>query len=123
MLRNHDLEFMKSSHEDIRQNRTTPVSIVQRVKTGEDPLTGEPIYSEEPVEVDVIWSAATGDEDIQYIAGVKIQAGDYLVSFPLTVDLTDVENVTKDGVSYKIIERDKLGITPSRTEALVRRVV
>lgn len=123
MLNEFDREYMRTSHEETRQGRTIPVQITQRTIIGEDPFTGDKEYGQTTVEVPVTWSAATGGEDLKYVNGVEVQAGDFLAEFPVDTDLSEVDSVGKDGANFALIEYDTVGIMgDNRIEALLRRV-
>lgn len=124
MLNEHDVNWIKANRAEVTEQRTTPVSITQRVQTGYDPFTDDATYSESTVEVPVTWSAATGDDDIKYVNGVEVRAGDFVASFPVDTDLSEVETVEKDGAEFALVEYDRVGLgDDNRIEALLRRVV
>lgn len=124
MLNEHDAEWIKANRAEITQGRTEPITITQRTQSGTDPFTQDPVYSTQEVTIDVTWGAATGGEDVKYVNGVEVQAGDFIAGVPITIDLSNVGSVRKNGVEYRIIAKDSVGLAgDNRIETLVRRVV
>lgn len=123
MLNEFDKTFIDASHAETRQGRTINVQITQRTQTGYDPFTDDATYSEATIDIPVTWSAATGDEDLKYVNGVEVRAGDFLAEFPAGTDLSNVDSVGKGDDSYALIEWDSVGLMgDNRIEALLRRV-
>ncbi len=123
MLTDNDLDFIRNNRADVIQNRTEPVTL-----THESGGNGDPYFPEEPTTstevVYVVWSEQTGSDEIKYVNGVEVREDDAVVSFDLSVTLSDVTNVKRNATDYKIVAYDGVGIGgATRYEALVRRVV
>lgn len=129
MLTKADIEFIKQTRIEITQNRTNSVEIIHLVEGAEDPFTGDPAVTETPEVVEGTWrtytSESPGSNDISYVNGVRVESGDCMAEFDLSVDLSDVRRVklVRSGVTFDIQAKDKIGLGEiNRHYVLLRKV-
>lgn len=125
MLTQGDIEFIKATRAEITQNRTETVMLIRNAPTY-DPYTNETINDFAEVPVEVVWeeySAVATVKDFTVVKGVDMRRDTALVSFELTVDLTDVKHIKRQGVLYEFLSINEKGLGEiNRTESVVRRV-
>jgi len=125
MLTKDDVAWIKENRAEILESRTEPVVVEIESQTGTDPYTGEPIVETTKETVYVVWKpiVSVAENERSVVGGIELLKGDVRVSFPLNVDIANVNNIVRAGVPYRIIADDALGLgEPNRQEALVRRV-
>lgn len=129
MLTKADIEFIKQTRSEITHNRTDPVEIVHRTEGAEDPFTGDPIIEEVTEQVECTWrlwtSQSPGSNDVAYVNGVRVESGDVMANFDLSVDMADVRRVKHlpTGKEYEVQAKDSIGLgDPNRHYVLLRLV-
>lgn len=126
MLSRSDIEFIKANRAELTANRTETIIAVVSDEDGTDPFTNEPIVSEAPISVDVVWKkiASVANHDRSLVEGVELRKGDVRVTFDADVDLAKVVKLIRNGVDYVLLTADEKGIGEvNRRECIVRRVI
>lgn len=126
MLNDGDVQLIKNMLAELKQKRTTPVTLERLTVTGADPYTGEPVTSKTTDTVQAIVKYAvdaTGTNESNLILGVKVEQGDLLVRFDFGENLTNVDSLGYNGKRYKLISVTPKGIGGfNRYECIARRV-
>ena len=126
MLSETDRQWIKGNRKEIVEGRTDKITLLKTVCDGKDPITGEPIEKQVPIEVEAIWKdySTVSNTDRSVIGGVELQKGDVKITFSIDVDLTDVKQVYKtEGDLYEILTIDEKGLgLLNRSECLARKV-
>lgn len=130
MLTDADIEFMKESRNEIVAKRRRNIDVIY-INTQTDPITGEPIGTEEVsrevLSVVTELSSATGAGADRYMAGgIKYEKGDIWFSVMID-DIEDIaDKITQarhDGQYYEILAKDKKGIGIRNRYELLGRVI
>ncbi len=126
MLSREDIDFIKATRTEILSGRTEPVELLRKTFTN-DPYTNEPVEGvvvEETVQA--TWqeySAVATVKDFTVVKGVEFRRDTALVSFDLSVDLTDVKHIKRNGVLFEFLSINEAGLGEiNRNEAVVRMV-
>lgn len=125
MLTQDDASWIKSNRAEITEGRTETITVVREVTSGNDPYTNEPVSTDVPEAVTVVWkevsTVANGERDV--INGVEIQNGDVRVTFNSVTNLSDVVRLERGGIEYEIVTVDEKGIgAVNRRECVARRL-
>lgn len=129
MLTEHDIAIIKETRKEITQNRTEPITLIGERRTGEHPITKEPITEEVKAEtIAVIYEiTSTFKFDRDLDEGVDVQNGDLWID----VDISDlVGGFTPDeilsveyrGINHTVMSADSVGLgRDNRVEIIARR--
>jgi|SRR5699024_2121577 len=117
MLSEGDVDFIRTSREQIRTRRTKLVKVYSEVETGEHPVSGEVIIEKRTDEISAVITEVSVKTSIdRYMdEGVEILTGDIIVDIsmkdvPEGVTNDDMLSVKYDGDDYKVLAADKLGL-------------
>lgn len=126
MLHEDDIQFIKDNRTQITQERLETMTLKVRSQGGTDAFTGDPIYTTNNNEVQGtvrdITSMSSGGNDIGYLDGVQVIAGDAIANFDIDVDLSNVKEVVRRGEVYIIEAVDTIGLgEDNRHHVLMRR--
>lgn len=128
MLVDKDIEYMRSSREEIREKRTRKIKITGRELLHYNPITDEKEYGEIEYTVDAVISEVSVRTSVdRYMEqGIEIFTGDLIVDISL-IDMPELENedikyITHRDVKYTAITADTLGLgEDNRVEIIGRR--
>lgn len=129
MLSKQDVELIRSTREEVRNNRMHEITIYGVNITGKHPITGEPIdepYEEIVNAVVTEVSVRTSVERYRH-DGIEIRTGDIIVDISLDdmpEDITEesVEKIVYDDIEHTVVAADKLGLGGfNRVEIIGRR--
>lgn len=128
MLVDKDIEYMRSSREEIREKRTRKIKITGRELLHYNPITDEKEYGEIEYTVDAVISEVSVRTSVdRYMEqGIEIFTGDLIVDVSL-IDMPELENedikyITHRDVKYTAITADTLGLgEDNRVEIIGRR--
>lgn len=129
MLTESDVAWIKANRKEITKNRTRRILIEGESKTGEHPITGEPVV--EPIEKDVqalvteITSAFKFD--VGLVNGVEVEKGDLWV----VIDLDELDGIAPSDIKkieyldekYRILAADREGIGIHNRVTIVARKI
>lgn len=125
MLLSDDVNLIKSTRSEIVSNRQTTLTLYKRTITGNDPYTGEPIYSYTTTVVNAVISgfySEVGGERL-LVNGIAIEKGDVKAVVDISVDLTGVTKVIHDSAEYTVISVAPRGLgEDNRYDVILRRV-
>ena len=129
MLSKDDIEFIKASREEIRNNRTRLIELVFKVSSGKDPVTGEDIVEIAKYEVHAVVTVMSSDRVLRrhLELGVEYKTGDIIVDinkedFPADMDYESLDTITYLGERYIDVAPVMLGLGDfNRYEFLGRR--
>ncbi|AJG92692.1 hypothetical protein PDM95_00770 [Bacillus cereus] len=124
MLTEDDIKEIRENREMIEQGRREPVILHIKGVSEKDPITGEEIRGESRKEtVKLVWKKFTSVEKTKF-ADLDVKKGEALVTFPLSVDLENIEKIERKGVFYVIELIDERGLGGvNRREVIVKRVI
>ncbi|WP_077297486.1 hypothetical protein [Virgibacillus pantothenticus] len=128
MLNKYDIDLIKETRREITEHRESDITFIGEKRTGEHPITGEPITSEIPEEtVAVVYEITSAFKfDRELSEGVDVQNGDLWID----VDLRDmagfspdeVKSVKYEGVTYTVMSSDSVGLgEDNRVQIIGRR--
>lgn len=124
MLTEDDIKEIRENREMIEQGRREPVILYIKGVSVKDPITGEEMQGEPQKEsVQLVWKKFTSVEKTKF-ADLDVKKGEALVTFPLNVDLENIEKIERKGVFYVIELIDERGLGGvNRREVIVKRVI
>ncbi|QWG39138.1 hypothetical protein EXW35_12045 [Bacillus mycoides] len=124
MLTEDDIKEIRENREMIEQGRREPVVLRIKGFSEKDPITGEEIQGEPRKEtVQVVWKKVTSVEKTKFDT-LDVTKGEALVTFHLSTDLEDIEQIERRGVFYVIKLIDERGLGGmNRREVIVKRVI
>ncbi|MEF7558477.1 hypothetical protein [Bacillus thuringiensis] len=124
MLTEDDIKEIRENREMIEQGHREPVILHIKGISEKDPITGEEIQGEPRKEtVQLVWKKFTSVEKTKFV-GLDVKKGEALVTFPLNIDLENIEKVERRGVFYVIELVDERGLGGvNRREVIVKRVI
>ncbi|MCY8954807.1 hypothetical protein MOE39_13310 [Bacillus cereus] len=124
MLTEDDIKEIRENREMIEQGRREPVILYIKGVSVKDPITGEEMQGEPQKEnVQLVWKKFTSVEKTKF-ADLDVKKGEALVTFPLNVDLENIEKIERKGVYYVIELIDERGLGGvNRREVIVKRVI
>ncbi|WP_144591634.1 hypothetical protein [Bacillus cereus] len=124
MLTEDDIKEIRENREMIEQGRREPVILYIKRVSEKDPITGEEIQGDPRKEtVQLVWKKFTSVEKTKF-ADLDVKKGEALVTFPLNVDLENIEKIERKGVFYVIELIDERGLGGvNRREVIVKRVI
>ncbi|MRC15665.1 hypothetical protein [Bacillus thuringiensis] len=124
MLTEDDIKEIRENREMIEQGRREPVILYIKGVSEKDPITGEVIQGDPRKEtVQLVWKKFTSVEKTKF-ADLDVKKGEALVTFPLNVDLENIEKIERKGVFYVIELIDERGLGGvNRREVIVKRVI
>lgn len=116
--------YVKQNREFMTRHRKKSVSFLRREKVGVDQFTGDDLYEDVPVLAECTWRELTGKSDqVEYVAGVRVEPGEVIAEFDVEVDLTGVRKITRNGTDYYIKAKDTVGLfEDNRHYVLLERV-
>ena len=129
MLSKDDIEFIKASREEIRNNRTRLIELIFKVSSGKDPVTGEDIVEIAKYEVHAVVTVMSSDRVLRrhLELGVEYKTGDIIVDinkedFPTDMDYESLDTINYLGERYIDVAPVMLGLGDfNRYEFLGRR--
>jgi len=129
MLSKDDIEFIKASREEIRNNRTRLIELIFKVSSGKDPVTGEDIVEIAKYEVHAVVTVMSSDRVLRrhLELGVEYKTGDIIVDinkedFPADMDYESLDTINYLGERYIDVAPVMLGLGDfNRYEFLGRR--
>lgn len=124
MLTEDDIKEIRENREMIEQGRREPVILYIKGGSEKDPITGEEIQGDPRKEtVQLVWKKFTSVEKTKF-ADLDVKKGEALVTFPLNVDVENIERIERKGVFYVIELIDERGLGGvNRREVIVKRVI
>ncbi|WP_088362065.1 hypothetical protein [Bacillus cereus] len=124
MLTEDDINEIRENREMIEQGRREPVILYIKGVSEKDPITREEIQGDPRKEtVQLVWKKFTSVEKTKF-ANLDVKKGEALVTFPLNVDLENIEKIERKGVFYVIELIDERGLGGvNRREVIVKRVI
>ena len=124
MLTEDDIKEIRENREMIEQGRREPVILYIKRVSEKHPITGEEIQGAPRKEtVQLVWKKFTSVEKTKF-ADLDVKKGEALVTFPLNVDLENIEKIEHKGVFYVIELIDERGLGGvNRHEVIVKRVI
>ncbi|MFJ8216224.1 hypothetical protein [Bacillus cereus] len=124
MLTEVDIKEIRENREMIEQGRKEPITLYMKGASEKDLITGEEIQGEPRKEtVQLVWKKFTSVEKTKF-ADLDVKKGEALVTFPLNVDLENIEKIGRNGVFYVIELIDERGLGGvNRREVIVKRVI
>ncbi|SEG83044.1 hypothetical protein SAMN04487919_13446 [Bacillus sp. ok061] len=124
MLTEDDIKEIRENREMIEQGRREPVILYIKGVSEKDQITGEEIQGDPRKEtVQLVWKKFTSVEKTKF-ADLDVKKGEALVTFPLNVDLENIEKIERKGVFYVIELIDERGLGGvNRREVIVKRVI
>lgn len=124
MLTEDDIKEIRENREMIEQGRREPVILYIKGVSEKDLITGEEIQGDPRKEtVQLVWKKFTSVEKTKF-ADLDVKKGEALVTFPLNVDLENIEKIERKGVFYVIELIDERGLGGvNRREVIVKRVI
>lgn len=129
MLSKDDIEFIKASREEIRNNRTRLIELLFKVSSGKDLVTGEDIVEIVKYEVHAVVTVMSSDRVLRrhLELGVEYKTGDIIVDinkedFPADMDYESLDTIIYLGERYIDVAPVMLGLGDfNRYEFLGRR--
>lgn len=131
MMNKGDLDFIRESRKQIRTLRENDITLKSRKKIGSHPVTGEAQYEySEDIAPAVVTKVTSGEDsfmDNDVIDSIKTVTGDIVVDinledFPKGVDISEVNSMLYEDISYRVMSFGKLGLGENnRVELLGRR--
>ncbi|MFJ8521398.1 hypothetical protein [Bacillus cereus] len=124
MLTEDDIKEIRENRKIIEQGRKEPIVLYMKSASEKDPITGEEIQGEPRKEtVQLVWKKFTSVEKTKF-ADFDVKKGEALVTFPLNVDIENIEKIERNGVFYVIELIDERGLGGvNRREVIVKRVI
>lgn len=128
-LLDEEVEFIRQSREEIRDNRMKEIKIYGENIVECHPVTGEPVDEpyEKTVNAVVTRISVRTSVDRKYDEGIEIESGDIIVDIslkdiPEDIDLHSINKVKYDGQDFIAITTAKLGLSEdNRIELIGRR--
>lgn len=127
MLTERDVDWMRNNRKEITRNRMFPIVLLGETKTGEHPITKEPITEpfEEPTHALVTEVDSSFKLDIDLVAGVEVEKGDLRVDIDLddfSVSYRDIEEIEYNDDRYTVLAADRAGIGQINRIIIVARL-
>lgn len=124
MLTEDDIKEIQENRKMIEQGRREPVILYIKGVSEKGPITGEEIQGDPRKEtVQLVWKKFTSVEKTKF-ADLDVKKGEALVTFPLNVDVENIERIERKGVFYVIELIDERGLGGvNRREVIVKRVI